>query len=424
MITSHIFAFCSASPQADPNLTLSIESFPNNVGVSTKHAASRFVESAVHAQRPGSSRFRLSDQDSSATRVTATGPLFKNGGNEQITMTLAIRILGEPGRDNAVYVTVDSGQSILRLLFDCGSGCLEQLPVSDIQEIDAALFSHFHMDHISGFDALLRHNFNRTAQPLRLFGPCDAQQVLEHRLRGFTWNLVDDMTGRVEITSIGRNESSRVTRFTKEAFAHAHDRHPAVFDGCVLETDEAVVEAIVLDHGCPCLGYRVTEHERVNVDSESLRQTALPPGPWLAQLKDGSVPDETEIDVANSRYVVGELRRKLLQTTAGSRLAYLTDFRSEGDALSELIEFVEGVDVLVCESNFGNADRELAIRSRHLVSDEVARLAESAGVGRLILFHLSDRYSHDEWFSQLRDVRRIFPNSHYPKEWDALFDGG
>lgn len=32
-------------------------------------------------------------------------------GQEQQTMTIGYEILGEPGRDNAVLVTVDSGQS-------------------------------------------------------------------------------------------------------------------------------------------------------------------------------------------------------------------------------------------------------------------------------------------------------------------------
>ena len=86
-------------------------------------------------------------------------------------MTIKANVLGAPGRDNSVYVEVDSGQSITRLLFDCGYGCIDSLAVSDIQSIDAVFFSHFHMDHISGFDALFRHNYNRDDQPFLCIGP-------------------------------------------------------------------------------------------------------------------------------------------------------------------------------------------------------------------------------------------------------------
>ncbi|MBC8868260.1 MAG: hypothetical protein H8E44_02520 [Planctomycetes bacterium] len=49
-------------------------------------------------------------------------------------MTINYAILGEPGRDNAPMVTIDSGQSQHRLLFDCGEGCLSKIPISEIRE--------------------------------------------------------------------------------------------------------------------------------------------------------------------------------------------------------------------------------------------------------------------------------------------------
>lgn len=71
-------------------------------------------------------------------------------------MTLHFQILGSPGRDNAAIVTVDRGQAVSRLLFDCGDGCLTDLSFGEICGIDHLFFSHFHMDHISGFDSFLR----------------------------------------------------------------------------------------------------------------------------------------------------------------------------------------------------------------------------------------------------------------------------
>src|SRR6478735_1394670 len=58
------------------------------------------------------------------------------GRCREVNMPLSIQILGAAGRDNALLVTVDSGQAVTRLLFDCGDGCLWQLPFGAIQEID------------------------------------------------------------------------------------------------------------------------------------------------------------------------------------------------------------------------------------------------------------------------------------------------
>ena len=42
-------------------------------------------------------------------------------------MAIKFEVLGNPGRDNAVYAQVDSGQAVTRLLFDCGYGCLDSM---------------------------------------------------------------------------------------------------------------------------------------------------------------------------------------------------------------------------------------------------------------------------------------------------------
>lgn len=51
-------------------------------------------------------------------------------------MSITFRVLGQAGRDNALLVQIDSGQSVERLLFDCGEGCLSELPFGEVLAID------------------------------------------------------------------------------------------------------------------------------------------------------------------------------------------------------------------------------------------------------------------------------------------------
>jgi ribonuclease Z len=76
-------------------------------------------------------------------------------------MSISYQVLGEPGSDNAVMATVNTGQSQHRLLLDCGEGCLREVPRADIQSIEAVFFSHFHVDHVAGFDGFFRLNWFR-----------------------------------------------------------------------------------------------------------------------------------------------------------------------------------------------------------------------------------------------------------------------
>ncbi len=85
-------------------------------------------------------------------------------------MSIAFEILGSPGRDNALLVRVDSGQSITRLLFDCGDGCLNAVPYSEILSTDHLFLSHLHMDHVGGFDYFFRCLFNRESKPNHIWG--------------------------------------------------------------------------------------------------------------------------------------------------------------------------------------------------------------------------------------------------------------
>lgn len=94
-------------------------------------------------------------------------------------MAINHQILGEPGRDNALLVTVESGQSQHRLLFDCGEGCLSKIPISQIQAIEAVIFSHFHIDHIAGFDTYRGDCFTVRSYTLNHGTSCLAYTVRE-----------------------------------------------------------------------------------------------------------------------------------------------------------------------------------------------------------------------------------------------------
>jgi len=231
------------------------------------------------------------------------------------------QVLGQPGRDNALYVEVNTGQAIHRLLFDCGEGCLRDLSVAQIQQIDALLFSHFHIDHVAGFDSLLRSNYDRPDRPVRIFGPPGAAEVLQHRLRGATWNLVQGSPGEFLITEIHSQRMITFRFLTCEAFALAHliDEVPSA--GIVVDEPDYRIEARLMDHGVPCAAYCVREKPRSNVNTDALAQLGLVPGPWLKTANDPATAPDTEIQVGGASYRVGQLRQRLLVTTPGESIA-------------------------------------------------------------------------------------------------------
>jgi ribonuclease Z len=332
-------------------------------------------------------------------------------------MTLSLQVLGDAGRDNALLVTIDTGQAVSRLLFDCGEGCLSGLPFGEVQSIDHLLFSHLHMDHVAGFDAFFRCVYGRTDRPNHLWGPPGTADVLHHRFRGFLWNLVAGQKAAWHVHDLhpGRIKARRFE--LAEAFAHAHEAGERPWDHTVLEGPGYTLEALLMDHGTTSAAYVVRESPRVNVDPARLAALGLRPGPWLQRVRGPRAGQEETVVVGGGARRLKELQDALVTVTPGDSAAYLTDFLLDDAAAGRLADVLRGVGTVVCESQYRHADVELARRNYHMTATQAASLAARAGVGRLVLFHLSDRYRPEEWRAMLAEARAIFPATSFPDHW-------
>ena len=330
-------------------------------------------------------------------------------------MSLEFRILGGPDWDNALYVQVDSGQSVERLLFDCGDACLAGFTPAEIQEIDHLFFSHLHMDHVCGFDSFFRCNFNRLTKPNRVWGPPGTAAILHHRFQGFVWNLHETMEASWRVHDIHPDHVQTWRSEVREAFATLYDDGPLLTPGLIHTGAGLTVEALAMDHKIPSMAYVVREKVRRNIDMAALEASGLRPGAWMRELKE--VSEECEIDVHGQTFSASALQRDLLVETPGDSIAYLTDFLLDDAARERLVPFLKDCRVVVCEGQYRHADLELARRHHHMTTVQVAGLAAEAGVEELWLFHLSERYAVEEWKEMLREARAIFPAARYAAHW-------
>lgn len=338
-------------------------------------------------------------------------------------MSIDIKVLGRPGEDNATLIRIDSGSSIHRLLFDCGERCLDRtISVSEIQEIEHLLFSHYHMDHICGFDTFFRHNYNRPHTPINIWGPPGSIDVMQHRFQGFCWNLHHRQWGEWIVNEV-RSEELRAAKFlTKEAFAKRHKRKPKPLNegrGELYKHRCFSISVKALNHGSiPSMAFRVDEPERENVDITKLKELGFTPGPWIRELKESVAADET-LEIDGNSVSVAELREKLLIRSKGESVACMTDFILEpgSSEWQDVVSWLEGVDTLVCEAQYLEEDYEYAKSNSHMTAHRVAQLASDAAVNKLVIQHVSRRYTQPEWRRMLKEARQVFNNTHFPEDW-------
>jgi ribonuclease Z len=332
-------------------------------------------------------------------------------------MSITFHILGSAGRDNALFVQIDSGQAVERLLFDCGDGCLSELPFADVQLVDHLFFSHLHMDHVGGFDSFFRCTFNRNTKPNQIWGPPDTARVLQHRFQGFLWNLHEQMSSTWRVIDI-HPQQIITTRFElQEAFAVSHDEGTQPYVRSICEGSGFIVEAVTMEHRTPTLAYIVHEKVRRNIDTSRMAALGLRPGPWLKQLKDSSSNLESVV-IDGVTHSMTNLQRALVVETPGESIAYLTDFLLDEPAIERLSDALRGCQTVICEGQYRHSDLELAWKNFHMTTVLSATLAQRAQVGELVLFHLSDRYHRADWVDMLQEARQIFPNVRYPAHWD------
>ena len=238
------------------------------------------------------------------------------------------------------------------VLFDPGEGTQRQMIQAgrSATEITRVCVTHFHGDHSLGLPGTIqRLSLDNVPHPVRCYYPASGQVYFD-RLRHAT------------------SFHERATLVTV----------PLQVDGPV----DSLLSVAALDHRIDCYGYRVAEPDGRRMLPERLAQFGIR-GPQVGQLQRDGV-----IEVDGRQVTVDEVS----VFRPGQVFAFVMDTRMCPGALT----LAQGADLLVAESTFLDADRELAHMYRHLTSREAGRLAAEAGARELVLTHFSQRYPYDE----------------------------
>ncbi len=262
-------------------------------------------------------------------------------------------------------------------MFDCGEGTQRQMMRYGVGfSLNDIFFTHFHSDHVLGVTGLVRTlGLQGRTDPMRFYGPRGAKDLL------------------TQAVSFG------VERTPFEI--HIEEVKP----GDCLDRGEYEIRIFPTDHTRHSVGFVVAEHQRLGrFDPDKARELGIPEGPLWGQIHAGkpvTLDDGTEITPDR---LVGEPRpgRKVVLT-------------GDTKPCKSVVEASYEADLLIHEATFGDEEADRADETNHSTAAGAGKVALAARVRRLVLSHVSARYSRD-FEPLLEQARAVFPETIVAKD--------
>lgn len=259
-----------------------------------------------------------------------------------------------------------------RFLVDCGEGTQRQLIRAGLgyRRLKRVFLTHAHLDHVLGLAGLVASLAEGPAESaLTIYGGDEAIDLATRLVRDL---VLPETDARIDL------------RF-----------ETLMADAPIACESVRVVPVPVRHRGRGSFGFLFEEPEHRPFEAARADALGLPPGPERHRLRDGQPVRRADGRVIRPDEVLGPPER-------GTRLLVIGDAAE----VESLRPYAEGVDGLVIEATFLRHERDNARAHGHLVAADAAALARDAGVGALILTHISARYDGPEI---LAEARAVFP---------------
>jgi ribonuclease Z len=258
------------------------------------------------------------------------------------------------------------------LLFDCGEGTQRQMIQAGVgfHKKTKIFITHMHGDHILGLPGLLQTmSLLDREKKLEIYGP--------HGIKAFVEAI------------------SQTVQFTLPFPVQVIETEA----GLVCEEREYRVYAAKSNHMTPSLAYALTEKPRPGrFHPEKAKALGVPEGPLWSKLQRG-----LSIKLPNRKVVKPEM--VLGSPRPGRKIAYTGDTMPS----KKLVKLAEHADLLIHEATFDDELMERAGEDGHSTPSQAAETAKEAGAKRLVLTHISARYSDASLL--LVQARKVFSNT-------------
>jgi ribonuclease Z len=268
------------------------------------------------------------------------------------------------------------------ILIDCGEGTQMQIRKYSIrfQRISHILISHLHGDHFFGLVGLLStmHLMGRD-KGITIYGPEQLEGIVRSQLEIAGARLDFDL----KFITLNGKESK------------------LIFEDNLIE-----IHTFPLKHRIPTNGFLIREKTKERrLIAEAIKGSGLLIE-HLPKLKRG----EHVVDEKGNEFDFEEFT---LPPHPSYSYAFCSDTRYD----ESIVPNIKNVNVLYHEATFIDKDEDRAKATFHSTAKQAATIAAKAGVGRLLLGHLSARYETTD--AHLEEAKTLFEKTYVVEDGDV-----
>ena len=269
------------------------------------------------------------------------------------------------------------------ILVDCGEGTQRQFRIAKLNpcKVTKILITHLHGDHTLGLPGFLETlSFSGFTKTIDIYGPKGIKEFVQNVLRTF--------------------------KFHREYEINVHE----VFkEGNFFENKDFELSSMKLEHGTPCNGYCFLKKGYLRIDKAKMKKLGLPAGKHLKELKEGK-----DITHEGKKFK----SKDLVYSEDEKKICFILDTLY----LKDIVNFVNGADVLVSEATFMSdspVGSEHAKEYKHMTAKQAGSIAKQAKVKKLFLTHLSQRYEYKKKLI-LDEAKKEFKHVQVAKDLDVV----
>lgn len=259
-----------------------------------------------------------------------------------------------------------------QLLFDCGEGVQRQMLMAKtgFHKNMKIFLSHLHGDHILGLPGLMQTMaLMDRRNKLQVYGP----NGIRHFLQSIKETLQFGLTYPVEIYEIYKA-------------------------GTICEEAEYTIEAVESNHVMPSFAYGFYEKQRPGkFYPDKARALGVPEGELWSKLQRGERVRLKNGKTVKPEEIMGSMRK-------GRKIVYTGDTRP----FTGFARFASGANLIIHEATFDDTLIGKANEDGHSTPSQAAEQAVKAKAKRLVLTHISARYSDARLL--LEQAQKIFKN--------------